>query len=389
MERNKVHLGDVCKVVSGSTPKTGIPEYWNGDIKWITPAEIQEDSFYIYDSVRHITLLGKEKTGLSYMPKGTVILSSRAPIGKTAITGCEMCCNQGFKNLICSDKIFNEYLYYFLKGKEKYLNSLGRGATFKEISKKIVEDIEILLPDIKEQKHIATVLGCIDRVISLRQQQLAKLDELVKARFVEIFGDSEYNTKHWPVVKLSDICEVGSSKRIYKNEQSSSGVPFLRISDLNERIDGKVKNPEIFISIEKYDELKLQGMVPIAGDVLVTSRGTLGRCYIVTEEDVFYFQDGMISWLSKIDARAASLYLSYLFSMRGIQKQIETLQAGSTVAYLSITMLKKLDIMLPPLELQQKFSSFVKCIDKLKLSTKKNIEQMDTLKKTLMQQYFG
>ena len=129
-------------------------------------------------------------------------------------------------------------------------------------------------------------------------------------------------------------------------------------------------------------------MVPIAGDVLVTSRGTLGRCYIVTKEDVFYFQDGMISWLSKIDARAASLYLSYLFSMRGIQKQIETLQAGSTVAYLSITMLKKLDIMLPPLELQQKFSSFVKCIDKLKLSTKKNIEQMDTLKKTLMQQYF-
>lgn len=389
MERNKVHLGDVCKVVSGSTPKTGIPEYWNGDIKWITPAEIQEDSFYIYDSVRHITLLGKEKTGLSYMPKGTVILSSRAPIGKTAITGCEMCCNQGFKNLICSDKIFNEYLYYFLKGKEKYLNSLGRGATFKEISKKIVEDIEILLPDIKEQKHIATVLGCIDRVISLRQQQLAKLDELVKARFVETFGDSEYNTKHWPVVKLSDICEVGSSKRIYKNEQSSSGVPFLRISDLNERIDGKIKNPEIFISIEKYDELKLQGMVPIAGDVLVTSRGTLGRCYIVTEEDVFYFQDGMISWLSKIDARAASLYLSYLFSMRGIQKQIETLQAGSTVAYLSITMLKKLDIMLPPPELQRRFLSFAEQIDKLKLSIKKSLEQMETLKKALMQKYFG
>ena len=236
--------------------------------------------------------------------------------------------------------------------------------------------------------HILDIIHKLQVMLRSRQQQLAKLDELVKAQFVEMFGDSEYNTKHWPVVKLSDICEVGSSKRIYKNEQSSSGVPFLRISDLSERIDGKVKNPEIFISIEKYDELKLQGMVPIAGDVLVTSRGTLGRCYIVTKEDVFYFQDGMISWLSKIDARAASLYLSYLFSMRGIQKQIETLQAGSTVAYLSITMLKKLDIMLPPLELQQKFSSFVKCIDKLKLSTKKNIEQMDTLKKTLMQQYF-
>lgn len=289
----------------------------------------------------------------------------------------------GVKVLVPIDRTMNcKYLYYQLLSAK--IPDTGYNRHFKW-----VKELEFQLPSRNEQDDVVKRLDKLCVVISARQQQLAKLDELVKARFVEIFGDSEYNTKHWPVVKLSDICEVGSSKRIYKNEQSSSGVPFLRISDLNERIDGKVKNPEIFISIEKYDELKLQGMVPIAGDVLVTSRGTLGRCYIVTEEDVFYFQDGMISWLSKIDARAASLYLSYLFSMRGIQKQIETLQAGSTVAYLSITMLKKLDIMLPPLELQQKFSSFVKCIDKLKLSTKKNIEQMDALKKTLMQQYFG
>ena len=103
-------LGDICTVVTGSTPKTAIPEYWDGDIKWITPAELSEDSYYLYDSVRHITEEGRVKTGLSYMPVGTVILSSRAPIGKTAILGCEMCCNQGFKNLICSDIVYNEYL---------------------------------------------------------------------------------------------------------------------------------------------------------------------------------------------------------------------------------------------------------------------------------------
>lgn len=289
-------------------------------------------------------------------------------------------------------KIHPEFLEWALRSARAldYYRAKLRGSTARRRSLPTETFLKFTLPlpSISEQMHILDIIHKLQVMLRSRQQQLAKLDELVKAQFVEMFGDSEYNTKHWPVVKLSDICEVGSSKRIYKNEQSSSGVPFLRISDLSERIDGKVKNPEIFISIEKYDELKLQGMVPIAGDVLVTSRGTLGRCYIVTKEDVFYFQDGMISWLSKIDARAASLYLSYLFSMRGIQKQIETLQAGSTVAYLSITMLKKLDIMLPPLELQQKFSSFVKCIDKLKLSTKKNIEQMDTLKKTLMQQYF-
>lgn len=290
-------------------------------------------------------------------------------------------------------KIHPEFLEWALRSARAldYYRAKLRGSTARRRSLPTETFLKFTLPlpSISEQMHILDIIHKLQVMLRSRQQQLAKLDELVKARFVEMFGDSEYNTKHWPVVKLSDICEVGSSKRIYKNEQSSSGVPFLRISDLNERIDGKVKNPEIFISIEKYDEFKLQGMVPIAGDVLVTSRGTLGRCYIVTEEDVFYFQDGMISWLSKIDARAASLYLSYLFSMRGIRKQIEMLQAGSTVAYLSITMLKKLDIMLPPPELQRRFLSFAEQIDKLKLSIKKSLEQMETLKKALMQQYFG
>lgn len=148
----KVKLGDVCEIVSGSTPKTSIAEYWDGDLKWITPAEITDETYIITDSVRKITELGVKKTGLTPFPEGTVILSSRAPIGKVAIAGSEMYCNQGFRNLICSDKINNRYLYWFLKGNTTFLNSLGRGATFKEISKKIVADIEINLSDKEQQK---------------------------------------------------------------------------------------------------------------------------------------------------------------------------------------------------------------------------------------------
>ena len=110
----KCKLGDICEIVSGSTPKTTIEEYWDGDVKWITPAELNENVYIINDSVRKITKLAVEKTGLSSFPEGTVILSTRAPIGKVAIAGCEMYCNQGFKNLICSEKIFNKYLYWFL-----------------------------------------------------------------------------------------------------------------------------------------------------------------------------------------------------------------------------------------------------------------------------------
>ena len=151
----RVKLGDICEIVSGSTPKTNIEEYWDGDIKWITPAELNDETYIITDSVRKITELGVKKTGLTPFPKGTVILSSRAPIGKVAIAGCEMYCNQGFKNLICSEKIDNRYLYWFLKGNTEFLQSLGRGATFKEISKTIVANIEINIPD----KSVQTQIG--------------------------------------------------------------------------------------------------------------------------------------------------------------------------------------------------------------------------------------
>ena len=207
----KYKLGEICEIVSGSTPKTGIAEYWGGELKWITPAEISEDSYIITDSVRKLTELGIKKTGLTPLPKGTVILSSRAPIGKVAIAGCEMYCNQGFKNLICTKKINNRYLYWFLKGNTAYLNSLGRGATFKEISKQIVSGIEINVPDMNQQMQAVENLEKVWRIIQLRKQELQKGDELIKARFVEMFGDPVVNEKGWMTKPLLDMgqCKNG------------------------------------------------------------------------------------------------------------------------------------------------------------------------------------
>ena len=239
------------------------------------------------------------------------------------------------------------------------------------------------------QEEIVATLVKIEAIVAARQRQLQKLDELVKARFVEMFGDSEFNTMQWPTKKLSELCAVSSSKRIYQNEQSTEGVPFLRISDLNERIDNVKNAPELFIPINKYNELKENGLVPTEGDILVTSRGTLGRCYIVRSEDEFYFQDGMISWLSNLNSQITNVYLSQLFAMSGIQKQIASLQAGSTVAYLSIAMLKKLNIMLPPLDLQEQFAAFVEQTDKSKVAVQKALDEAQLLFDSMMQKYFG
>ncbi len=232
-------LGDVCTIVSGTTPKSNCPEYWNGDINWVTPVELNDDSDIIYESQRKITEQAVQDSSLKPFPAGTVLLSSRAPIGKVAIAGVEMYCNQGFKNLICSNQIFNRYLYHFLKNSTEYLNSLGRGATFKEISKSIVENIEIPLPPLDEQRRIAAVLDKVSDLIATRREQLDKLDELVKARFVEMFGDPLCNTKNWSCLELTKACKAilgGGTPSKSHPEYFMGTIPWVSPKDMKQTI---------------------------------------------------------------------------------------------------------------------------------------------------------
>ena len=384
-------LGDVCTVISGSTPKTSVAEYWDGDIKWITPAELNEDSFYLYDSQRHITELGKEKTGLSYMPIGTVILSSRAPIGKTAIAGCEMCCNQGFKNLICSDDIFNEYLYYFLKGKTDYLNSLGRGATFKEISKSIVENIEIRLPALEEQKQIARQFGEIYRLISLRKQQLAKLDELVKARFVELFGDAEHNERGLPTSPMTELCEIidGDRGKNYPKQEEFSEEGFcLFLNAKNVTSNGFSFENCMYITEEK-DKILRNGKLS-RGDVVLTTRGTLGNLAFY-DESVPYehmrINSGMVILRMKRD-RITERFFIEQFKMQ-LASIKERIASGSAQPQLPISTMNKIVMLVPDVELQNQFAAFVKQTDKSKLTVQQSLDKLELLKKALMQKYFG
>ena len=156
-------ISEIGKVVGGATPKTNIEEYWDGEYRWITPAELSADSGYIYDSVRKLTKAGVDSCSLQEMPVDTVILSSRAPIGKVAIAGSTFYCNQGFKNIICNNRILPRYLYAVLLFNTEYLNSLGRGATFKEISKSIVENIRIPVPPIELQNQFAAFVEQVDK----------------------------------------------------------------------------------------------------------------------------------------------------------------------------------------------------------------------------------
>ena len=290
-----------------------------------------------------------------------------------------------------SKYIDQQYLLHYFKSDKMLtlIKEYATGSVRDNLKLSSLEEFPIKLRPIDEQRKIAAILDKIGDLISKRRQQLDKLDEMIKARFMEIFGDPETNTKNWHVLPMSKICSVGSSKRIYQSEQSPSGVPFWRISDLTSLITTGTVTPELYIPEERYKELKTQGQVPAPGDILITSRGTLGQCYIVKVNDRFYFQDGMISWLSGYMDGVTPLYISYLFTMPGFRKQIDSMQAGSTVAYLSIAMIKKLKVMLPDIESQQQFASFVSKTEKTKTIISCSLEKLKTLKKALMQEYFG
>ena len=158
-----VEIKNIGEVVSGSTPQTTNESYWGGENKWITPAELSSDTYVITKTDRYLTDEGVKSCSLRKLPKDTVLLTSRAPIGKVAIAGTEMYCNQGFKNIICNEKVRPKYLFYLLKNNVRYLEYLGRGATFKEISKRIVENVKIPLFPIQEQDRFIEFAEQIDK----------------------------------------------------------------------------------------------------------------------------------------------------------------------------------------------------------------------------------
>lgn len=180
-------LDEVAEIVGGATPKTQIEEYWVGDNYWVTPAELHKEH-YKGATERTISDEAVRKTNVTLLPVGTVLLSSRAPIGKVAITTVPMYCNQGFKNLICSEKLNNEYAFQVLYSKTEYLNSLGTGATFKEISKKTTEAIKIAVPPIELQKQFAEMAKKIQAEKEMIKTSLESAEQLFASRLDNYFN---------------------------------------------------------------------------------------------------------------------------------------------------------------------------------------------------------
>lgn len=389
----RVKLGEICEVVSGSTPKTNIAEYWDGDLEWITPAELDDETYIIKESHRKITRAAVQKTSLKPFPKGTVILSSRAPIGKVAIAGKEMYCNQGFKNLICSESVDNRYLYWYLKGHTDYLNALGRGATFKELSKNIVENIEIPLPELDKQIMYSNILKkCCDIMMALKQQ-MTQYELLIKSRFVELFGDPSINPKGWNEVNISEITSGKVSNGFFAKRSDyikDGNVSVLGVANVVNRMYSQCKNlPKAYGTKSDIKKFQVQ-----YGDLLfcrssLVAEG-IGKASVVPVDvpKGVLFECHVIRLVLDLE-KCVPEYIQMLTTTDYYRKQILAQSKTATMTTIGQDGILKTNVLLPPVELQKQFLHVVQQTEKLKSITQKSINELQLLFDSLMQKYFG
>ena len=282
-------------------------------------------------------------------------------------------------------------LMYLMNLKEKgdLDAKYGKGVTIKHLVKSSLLSIPIPVPPLSEQERIVSELDLLSSIIEKKKAQLKEYDKLAQSIFYDMFGDPVTNEKGWEVTKLNSIYKVTSSKRILQEEWKKEGVPFYKVADIVSLIHSEKVIPSAFISDSTYGNLLQHGQVPSVGDILVTSRGTLGQCYIVKAEDKFYFQDGMITWLSQKEKCILPIYLKMLFSSDSFLNSIEQMANSSTIAYISINQLSKKIIPLPPLSLQQSFASKIEAIERQKALVQQSIVETQTMFDYTMDKYFG
>lgn len=296
--------------------------------------------------------------------------------------------NQRVCRLAPKDSIDKDYLFYFMPIALKRIEEKTPFVTVKHLSAKELNKIEIPVLSVEEQRKIAETLSKVDKLIAFRDQQLAKLDELVKARFVEMFGDCHHNPKGWQTKTVEDIAFVGSSKRVFVEELQTDGIPFYRGTEVGALAEKKAIKPELFITEEHYNQLCTMSGKPQKGDLLMPSICPDGRIWIVDTDAPFYFKDGRVLWIHLTSADYNSVFLLYTLKDR-IMTDYDSIASGTTFAELKIFSLKKCRVFDAPIALQNEFAAFVERVDKQKQTVQQSLEKLELMKKALMQEYFG
>ena len=314
------------------------------------------------------------------------VVKDGAGIGRTALLPAKSSVIGTMQYLLPKGNVLPEYLSYVVQ--YMHLEKYFSGATIPHIYFRDYKNEEFNLDPIDKQKEIVDILGKVQTIIGARQQQLQKLDELIKARFVEMFGDVRTGVYKFETYKLGDVAEVGSSHRVFTTEFVEDGIPFYRGTEIGELANGiKPENP-YRITKEHYNRLACDETKPKIGDLLMPSVCNKGQVWMVDTEEPFYYKDGRVLCISPNSELFNCKYLEQFMREKTLV-EYPKLGSGSTFAEFKIFLLKDIDVLVPPMELQESFAEFCKQLDKSKVAVQKALDEAQILFDSLMQKYFG
>lgn len=393
-------IAEIGKVISGATPKTAFSENYGGDIPWITPADLSGYSEkYISHGARNITAKGYDSCSTQMMPAGTVLFSSRAPIGYVAIARNPICTNQGFKSIVPNPDIDSEFLYYQLKYLRNQIQDMGSGTTFKEISAKALGDVSVVVPPIDEQKRIVSRIEELFSELDNGVETLRKTKQQLAGYRQAVLKDAfdvalKYCGKWIPIEELLATDKKGMSTgpfgtMIKKHEHKHAGVPMLGIENIGKGkfIDGN----KIFVTEEKAEELKSFALK--AGDIIISRSGTVGEICAVPERMKGALLSTNLLRLSLNSEKVLTTYFIYMFQSKGVVlDQVKELCRGSTRTFLNQTILKQIQFPIPSItkqaEIVAEIESRLSACDSIKETVETALQQAESMRQSILKQAF-
>ena len=380
-------IGEVCTVERGGSPRP-IDDYITDSpdgINWIKIGDTS-DSMFITRTAQKIKPEGMRKS--RYVQSGDFLLSNSMSFGRPYILKIDGCIHDGWLVLRDNNEIFDKrFLYYYLSAKPTYekFKMMAVGGVVNNLNSEMVRKVDVPIPAMKEQNAIADLLDKTNRIIAMKQQQLSAFDDLIKSRFVEMFGDPIENPKGWPLVTVSSFATVKIGpfgSMLHAEDYIAHGHPLINPSHIiNNAI---VPDCNLTLSNAKYEELSVYQLKQ--GDVIIGRRGEIGRCAVVEENGLFC---GTGSMFVRIKGKCRPDYLQKIISFPTYRAMLEDKSVGITMKNLNAGIIADALIPLPSLGLQNEFAAFVQQLDKSKFAIQQSLAATRTLFDSLMQKYFG
>ena len=371
-----VKLGAICSFQSGGTPSRRNPEYFSGNIPWITTTALNGKKIGRNDAVALITEQAVAESAAKIVPAGSIMVGTRVGVGKVAINTEVMSTSQDIISLLNIDENVwdKEFLCKFLQSKSSFLNSQARGATIKGIKIDVLSELDLPVMSKEEQTHISEIVDNVKKLISICQQQLEKLDELVKARFVEMFGDRYVNNKNWNTTKLGNSISFNNGKAHEQIVDENGEYILVTSRAIASNFKDVRRTNELLSPLHKDDIVMVMSDVP--------NGRALAKCQLIKDNNKYTLNQRICSFNNY---NYNPVFLLFLLSRH---PYFLSFNDGNGQTNLRKNDILDCELIDPPIELQEQFADFVSQVDKSKAAIQRSFDEAQLLFDILMRQYF-